>query len=97
MRNRCWYVVDALMADLTSHQRKFVTASEEDAQRKMREHYPGMVAVLMLENPTTGPRPAAFERGWKWSEHTKSRSSSRWMWSEKVRPRAQPRLAAEKK
>ena len=88
MSNRRWYVADALMADLTSHHRKFLATSEEDAQRKMREHYPGMVAILMLESPTAGRRPAAFERGWKWSEHIKSRSRPGWMWSERVGPRA---------
>jgi hypothetical protein len=89
MSNRRWYVADALMADLTSHQCKVFATSEEDALRKMSKHYPGVVAILMLENPAAPVRRgSANERGWKWSEHIKSRSKPGWMWSERVGPRA---------
>jgi hypothetical protein len=98
MSNRRWHVADALMADLTSHHREVFATSEEDALRKMREHYPGIVAVLMLEKPAAKRRASANERGWKWSGHIKSRSRSGWMWSERVGPRAQPSvLIAENK
>ena len=87
MSDQLWYEVDALTADLTSRRYRVLATSEEGAERKMRDRCPAAVAILVLE-ARAALRPAAFERGWKWSEHTKSRSKPGWMWSEKVGPRA---------
>ena len=46
MADRVWYAVDALMADLTIRHHHARAASEEVVERKMRERYPGAVAVL---------------------------------------------------
>ena len=88
MCDRSWYAVDALMVDLTSHQCRVSATSEEDAERKTRDRCPGAVAIMVIED-FAALRPAAFERGWKWSQPPKSRSGPGWMWSEGVTPRAQ--------
>jgi hypothetical protein len=86
MRDRRWYAVDALMADLRSQRYRVWATSQEGAQRKMWDRCPAAVAILVLED-SAALRPAAFERGWKWSRPLKSRSGPGWMWSERVNPR----------
>ena len=81
-----WYEVDALMADLTSRRFRVSATSEEDAERKTRDHCPGAVAIMVLED-SAALRPAAFERGWKWSQPPKSRSGPGWTWSGRVGPK----------
>jgi hypothetical protein len=46
MSDKHRYVVDALLADLTSRHHHVRAASEEEAERRTRERYPGAVAVL---------------------------------------------------
>lgn len=86
MHDRSWYAVDALMADLTSRRFRVSASSDEDAERKARDHCPGAVAIMVLED-FAALRPAAFERGWKWSQPPKARSGPGWTWSERVNPR----------
>lgn len=86
MSDRHWYALDALMADLTSRRYRLLATSEEDAEQMMRDRCPGAVAILVFED-YAALRPAAFERGWKWSQPLKSRSGPGWMWSERVNPR----------
>jgi hypothetical protein len=61
MSDRRWYLADALMADMTSSRYRILAISEDDAERKMSDHHPNAVAVLVLENPA-GRRPAPIER-----------------------------------
>lgn len=46
---RRWYEADALMADLAVLRRAILCASEEEAERRMRQRHPGAVAVLARE------------------------------------------------
>jgi hypothetical protein len=46
MNDRAWYAVDALMADLTIRHHHVRAASEEEAERKIRERYPRAVTIL---------------------------------------------------
>src|ERR671912_804978 len=87
MSDRHWYVLAALMEDLMSRRYRLLATSEEDAEQKMRDRCPGAVAILILED-YAAPRPAAFTRGWKWSQPLKARSGPGWMWSERVNHRA---------
>ena len=86
MSDQVWYEVDVLTADLTSRRYRVLATSEEGAERKMRDRCPAAVAILVLED-RAALRPAAFERGWKWSQPLKSRSGPGWMWSQSVNPR----------
>lgn len=45
MDDRCWYEAEALMPDLTSHRHEILGASEEEIERRMRNHYPDAVAT----------------------------------------------------
>jgi hypothetical protein len=47
MSDRRWYTAEALQADLTIHHHHLRTASAEEAERRMRKHYPEAVAVLV--------------------------------------------------
>ena len=47
MNDRRACVADALMADLTNHHHHLRAASEEEVERRMREHYPEAVALLV--------------------------------------------------
>jgi hypothetical protein len=86
MHDRNWYVVDALMADLTSRRFRVSATSQQDAERKMQDRCPAVAAILVLED-SAALRPAAFERGWKWSQPLRSRTEPGWVWSERVNPR----------
>ena len=58
MRDRRWYLADALMADLTSSRCRILAISEDDAERKMSDHHPSAVAILVLED-LAARRPTA--------------------------------------
>ena len=47
MNDRRWYAADALMEDLTNHHHHLRGASEAEVERRMRERYPGAVAILV--------------------------------------------------
>jgi len=50
MDNRYWYMVDALMADLTSRRFRVSAASQEDAERKVRDICTGVAAIVAVED-----------------------------------------------
>ena len=47
MNDRRLYTADALTADLTNHHHHLRAPSEEEAERRLRERYPEVVAVLV--------------------------------------------------
>lgn len=49
MDERRWYEVEALMADLRSHRHEIPGASGEEIERRMRNHYPDTVTILVRE------------------------------------------------
>ena len=55
MGNRVWYEAWALMANTTSHHHVFFVASSKEAEKRMRNHYPDAVMILV-------------RRGFPWTE-----------------------------
>jgi hypothetical protein len=49
MDDRDWYMVDALMAGLTSRRFRVSATSQEDAERKMQDSCPGVAAIVAVE------------------------------------------------
>jgi hypothetical protein len=49
MNDKRWYTADALTADLKNYHHHLRAASEDAAERRMREHYPEAVAVLVRQ------------------------------------------------
>jgi hypothetical protein len=47
MSDKRRYIADALQADLTSYHHHLQAVSEEEAEGRMRKHYPEAVAVLV--------------------------------------------------
>ncbi len=47
MDNRCWYEADALFEDLTTCRRVILDFSEEKVEKRMRDHCPEAVAILV--------------------------------------------------
>jgi hypothetical protein len=47
MNNRRMYIADALTKDLKNYHHHLRAASEEEAERRMRERYPEVVGVLV--------------------------------------------------
>ena len=50
MGNRVWYEACALMADATSHHHVFLVASSEEAEQRIRNHYPEAVTLLVRQD-----------------------------------------------
>jgi hypothetical protein len=49
MNDKRWYTADALTADLRNYHHHLRAASEVAAERRMREHYSEVVAVLVRQ------------------------------------------------
>ena len=47
MDDRVWYEALALLANGTSHHHVFLVASSEEAQQRIRNHYPDAVTILV--------------------------------------------------
>lgn len=49
MSDRVWYEAYALMANATSHHHVFLVGSSEEAEQRIRNHYPDAVTVLVSQ------------------------------------------------
>jgi hypothetical protein len=49
MGKRVWYEALALMADGTSHHHVFHVASSEEAEQRIRNHYPDAATILVRQ------------------------------------------------
>jgi len=58
MGEKRWYAADALRSDLINRHHHIRAESEEEAERRMRERYPG-AAVLVLPEESWRQRSAA--------------------------------------
>ena len=50
MGDRVWYEALALMANATSHHHVFLVASSEEAEQRIRNHYPDAVTILVRQD-----------------------------------------------
>ncbi len=60
MGNRVWYEAVALLANGISHHHVFLVASSEEAEQRIRNHYPHAVTFLV-------------HQGYPWSKRKESR------------------------
>jgi hypothetical protein len=49
MSDRVWYEAYALMANATSHHHVFLVGSSEEAEQRIRNHYPDAVTILVSQ------------------------------------------------
>ena len=49
MNHRRWYEAEALMADLTSRRHTMEGESEAEVERRIMDHYPDAVAILVRD------------------------------------------------
>ena len=52
MDDRVWYEALGLFANGTSHHHVFLVASSEEAQQRIRNHYPDAVTILVRQGFT---------------------------------------------
>ncbi len=62
MSERRWYEAEALMADLRNHRHEIRGASEEEIERRMRNHYPDAVTILVRERPERKARFGSYTK-----------------------------------
>ena len=63
MDDRVWYEALALMANGTSHHHVFLVASSEEAEQRIRNHYPDAVTILVRQGfPWTRRKETAYFR-----------------------------------
>jgi hypothetical protein len=62
MDGRVWYEALALMANGTSHHHAFLVGSSEEAEQRIRNHYPEAVTILVRQ-------------GFPWTIRKKTRTS----------------------
>ena len=60
MSDKRWYTVDALRSDLTNSHHHLRAASEEEVERRMRQRYPGAVAILVYLEESWRQRSASI-------------------------------------
>ena len=63
MSVRVWYEADALMSDLTVHRHTMMGRSEGEIKSRLRDRYPGVVAVLVCRARDSKPRRRGDEMG----------------------------------